>query len=359
MAALEGTEDGKGAVAGAAEAALEPSSGAAVEDGAGGEAERDDRDRQQVAALLDALIEAGRPSSRTLPLPEGRRNFNEMVASLTSTGHVASVEDRTLEARHGRGSGESAEIPVRVYRPEGAAGNGPAALFVHGGGWVFGDLESHDGLCRALAEASGVVFVAVDYRRAPEVAFPGPLEDCLAAANWLAANGSELGIDGSRLAVVGDSSGANIAAAMAVLARDAGHPRIAIEVLAYPATDPSLSTPSYAKYADDPFLSRDEMAWYWDQYTAAAQRPDVRAAVARNGDHAGLPPTVVIIAGHDPLRDEGLSYAHSLAAAGVPVTVRQYPEMPHGFLLFGRYLDRAKEAIADAGADLAAGLGAR
>jgi acetyl esterase len=331
---------------------------AAVEGTAELQAERDARDRQQAAALLDALIRAGRPSSRTLPLPEGRRNFNDLVASVTSAGHVASVEDRTLGIPPGRTPGRAA-VPVRIYRPAGAAANGPAVLFLHGGGWVFGDLDSHDGLCRALAEASGAVLIAVHYRRAPETPFPGGLEDCMAAGTWLAGSGSELGVDGSRLAVVGDSSGANMAAAMAALARDAGHPRIVIQVLAYPATDPSLSTPSYEEYADDPFLSRDEMAWYWDQYTAPAQRADARAAVALNASLAGLPPAIVLTAGHDPLRDEGLGYAHALQAAGVPVTLRHYPEMPHGFLLFGRYLDRAREAIADVGADLAAGLSAR
>jgi len=224
---------------------------------------------------------------------------------------------------------------------------------------VFGDLESHDGLCRALAEASGVVLAAVAYRRAPETPFPAAVEDCMAVAEWLAGNGAELGLDGARLAVAGDSSGASIAAAMAALARDAGHPRIAIQVLAYPATDPSLSTRSYAEYAGDPFLSRDEMAWYWDQYTTPEQRADARAAVARSRDLAGLPPALVVTAGHDPLRDEGLAYAQALRAAGVPTAARHYPEMPHGFLLFGRYLDRAREVITDLGAELGAGLGAR
>src|SRR5205085_9847841 len=140
-----------------------------------------------------------------------------------------------------------------------------------------GDLDSHDGLCRALAEASGLVVVAAAYRPAPERRFPGPLEDCLAVAEWLATGGAELGVDGTRLAVAGDSSGANIAAALVAMARDAGGPRIALQCLVYPATDPSLATASYAEYADDPYLSRDEMRWYWDQYTAPEQRSDVRA----------------------------------------------------------------------------------
>lgn len=312
---------------------------------------REDRDRRQVAELLDALVAAGRPSSRTLPLPDGRRNFNDLVASVTSAGQVAQAADRMLPTAAG-------PVPVRVYRPRQVPGNGPVTLFIHGGGWVFGDLESHDGLCRALAEASRVVVIAVGYRRAPESPFPGPVEECLRVAEWLAANGAELGVDGTRLAVAGDSSGANIAAAMTVAARDAGGPRIAFQCLAYPATDPSLSTGSHAEYADDPFLSRDEMAWYWDQYTTPGQRADARAAVARNRDLSGLPPAAVITAGHDPLRDEGLAYAGALRSAGVPVTVHHYPEMPHGFLLFGRYLDRTGEAIADLGAGLAAGLAA-
>ena len=314
----------------------------AVDDKAQAGAERDQR---QVAELLDALIAAGRPSSRTLPLPAGRLNFNDLVTSVTSTAPVADVADRDL-----------GPVPVRIYRPQGAAAGGPVVVFIHGGGWVFGDLDSHDGLCRALAQAAGAVVVAVHYRRAPETAFPGALEDCLTVVNWLAEHGRQIGVDGSRLAVAGDSSGANLAAAVAVAARDAGHPQVRMQGLIYPATDPALATGSQAEYAEDPFLSRDELAWYWDQYTAPGQRADVRAAVGLNRDLAGVAPAVVVIAGRDPLRDEGLAYAGALAAAGVAVTVRQDQEMPHGYLLFGRYLDRAGEAIAAVGAALAGAL---
>jgi len=314
----------------------------AVDDEAQSGAERDQR---QVAELLDALINAGRPSSRTLPLPAGRLNFNDLVASVTSTAQVAGAEDRVL-----------ASVPVRVYRPHEAGVGGPVVVFIHGGGWVFGDLDSHDGLCRALAQAADAVVVAVDYRRAPETPFPGALEDCLAVVEWLADHGPELGVDGARLAVAGDSSGANLAAAVAAAARDAGHPHISVQCLMYPATDPALATRSQAEYADDPFLSGDELAWYWDQYTTPEQRGDVRAAVGLNSDLAGLPPAVLVIAGRDPLRDEGLAYAEALRAAGVPVSVYQGPEMPHGFLLFGRYLDRTGEVIAEVGAALAKAL---
>jgi acetyl esterase len=310
-----------------------------------------ERDRRQVAELLDALITAGRPSSRTLPLPAGRLNFNDLVASVTSTAQVAAAEDRVLATSSG-------SVPVRLYRPHQAAGIGPAAVFIHGGGWVFGDLESHDGLCRALAQAADAVVVAVDYRRAPETPFPGPLEDCLAVVQWLADHGPEVGVDGTRLALVGDSSGANLAAAVAALARDAGQPRVRIQCLAYPATDPSLATASLAEYAEDPFLSRDEMSWYWDQYATPERRADARAAIGLNRDLAGLPPAVVVIAERDPLRDEGMAFAEALRAAGVPTTVHYLAEMPHGFLLFGRYLDRTGEVIAEVGAALARGLAA-
>ena len=304
-----------------------------------------ERDQQQVAELLEVLIAAGRPSSRTLPLVAGRLNFNDLVASVTSTAQVAGVEDRVLES-----------VPVRVYRPHDAGADGPVVVFIHGGGWVFGDLVSHDGLCRALAQAAGAVVVAVDYRRAPETPFPGAVEDCLAVVGWLANHGPEIGVDGTRLAVAGDSSGANLAAAVAVTARDAGHPHVSVQCLMYPATDPSLATRSQEEYADDPFLSRDELAWYWDQYTTPEQRGDVRAAVGLNRDLAGLPPAVMVIAGRDPLRDEGLAYAEALRGAGVPVSVHHDPEMPHGFLLFGRYLDRSGEVIAEVGASLAQAL---
>jgi acetyl esterase len=304
-----------------------------------------ERDQRQVAELLDALIAAGRPSSRTLPLAACRLNFNDLIASVTSTAQVAGVEDRVLGS-----------VPVRVYRPDEAGADGPVVVFIHGGGWVFGDLDSHDGLCRALARAADAVVVAVDYRRAPETPFPGALEDCLAAVEWLANYGPQIGVDGTRLVVAGDSSGANLAAAVAVTARDAGHPHVSAQCLMYPATDPSLATGSQADYADDPFLSRDELAWYWDQYTTPEQRGDVRAAVGLNRDLAGLPPAVMVIAGRDPLRDEGLAYAEVLRAAGVPVSVHQAPEMPHGFLLFGRYLDRTGEVIAEVGAALAQAL---
>ena len=206
---------------------------------------------------------------------------------------------------------------MRVYRPTPPAGpppgpapgsRPPAAVFFHGGGWVLGGLDSHDTLCRELARQAGVVLVAVDYRLAPEHPYPAGLDDCAAATRWVAAHAADLGADGLRLAVAGDSAGASLAAGVAMLARDEGGPAVALQVLAYPALDPAMDTGSYAANADDPFLSRGEMESYWSLYLGDAE-PDRLAAPALVPDLAGLPPAYVLVAGRDVLRDEGIGYA--------------------------------------------------
>lgn len=292
----------------------------------------------EVAGLLDELIASGRPSSRTLPLPDGRRNFGELIAPLTDRPEVGEVADRLIPAA-GR------EVPVRVYRPAGAARAG-AVVFLHGGGWVFGDLESHDGICRSLTRGSGVTTVAVDYRRAPEHPFPAGLEDAAGVVRWLAGHSWEIGAAGP-LAVVGDSSGASLAVATAVLLRDQGNSPVRFQALLYPATDPSMSSASYRQHADDPFLSADEMAWYWSQYGGGKVPDDPLAALSTLADLRGLPPTYMLVAGLDPLRDEGLAFAESLRQSGVPVRWREYPDMPHGFLLFAGRLSAAVEGLAE------------
>lgn len=302
----------------------------------------------EVAALLDELAAAGRPSSRTLPLPDGRRNFTEQFIAVTDYPEVGAVEDRVI-ALEGR------RLAVRVYRPDGPARAG-ASVYLHGGGWVFGDLESHDGLCRSLTRRSGITTVAVHYRRAPEHPFPAALEDAVGVIRWLAARGSEIGVPGGPLAVVGDSSGASIAAAAAVVLRDEGDSPLAFQALLYPATDPSMSSASYRENAGDPFLSADEMAWYWSQYGGGTVPADPRAGLSALTDLRGLPPAYLLAAGFDPLRDEGLAFAEALRQAGVPVRCREYPDMPHGFLLFAGRLSRAAEGLAEVGDEIAAGL---
>jgi acetyl esterase len=305
----------------------------------------------EVATLLDELVAAGRPSSRTLPLPDGRRNFAEQFAAVTDYPEVSAVEDRAIPVgeRH---------VPVRVYRPAGAARAG-AAVFLHGGGWVFGDLSSHDGICRSLTRDSGVTTVAVHYRRAPEHPFPAALEDAVGVVRWLAEHGAEIGVPARPLALVGDSSGGNVAAAAAVVLRDEGDSPVAFQALFYPATDPSMSTRSYQENADDPFLSADEMAWYWSEYGGGEAPADPRAALSTLTDLRGLPPAYLLVAGLDPLRDEGIRFAGALREAGVPVRCSEYPDMPHGFLLFAGRLSRAVQGLAEAAGEIAAGLGGR
>jgi acetyl esterase len=302
----------------------------------------------EVTALLEELAASGRPSSRTLPLPDGRRNFAELIEPLTDFPEVGATADLALEvAGH--------DVPVRVYRPSGPQRRG-AVVFLHGGGWVFGDLRSHDGVCRSLTRRSGITTVAVDYRRAPENPFPAAVDDAVGVIRWLADRGGEIGVAAAPLAVAGDSSGGNLAAAAALDLRDAGDSPLAFQALLYPATDPAMGTASYRENADDAFLSADEMAWYWSQYGGGKAPDDPRAELAAVTDLSGLPPAYLLAAGLDPLRDEGLAFADALRASGVPVRCSEYRDMPHGFLLFAGRLSRAREGLAEAADAIAAGL---
>jgi acetyl esterase len=307
------------------------------------------REHPEVGALLDELIAAARPSSRTLPLPDGRRNFDEMIEPLTDHPEVGAVEDRTITA-------DGRDVPVRVYRPAEPARSG-AAVFFHGGGWVFGDLESHDGVCRSLTRNSGITTVAVHYRRAPEHPFPAAVDDAVGVVRWLAAHGGEIGVDARPLAVVGDSSGANLSAAVSLVLRDEGDSPVAFQALLYPVTDPAMNTESYRENADDPFLSADEMVWYWAQYGDGKAPDDPRAALSAAADLSGLPPTYLLTAGFDPLRDEGRAFGEALSRAGVPVRHSEYEDMPHGFLLFAGRLSRAQEGLSEVADAVVAGLG--
>ena len=301
----------------------------------------------QVEALLADLIAAGRPSSRTLPLPDGRRNFDELFSSLSDTD--PSVSMRTLPV-----PGPGGDIPLHVYDSAGAPPR-PITLFFHGGGWVFGGRDAYDGPCRLLAAASGTAVAFVDYRLAPEHPFPAAVDDASAVLGWVRERGAAEGFDPGRVAVAGDSSGATIALGALLRARDRGDPLPRVMVLAYPALDPSMSSDSYRAFADDDFLSRAEMEWYWAQYLGpGSDGRDPLAAPAGARDLVGLPPAMLIVAGNDVLRDEGEAFGERLRRAGVPVAAKRYEEMPHGFLAMTRYLDGAREAIGDAAGALAA-----
>jgi acetyl esterase len=303
----------------------------------------------EVGALLDELIAVGRPSSRTLPLPDGRRNFDEMIDPLTDYPEVGAVEDLTIDV-------EGRDVPVRVYRPAQPAKAG-VSVFLHGGGWVFGDLQSHDGICRSITRGSGITTVAVDYRRAPEHPFPAAVDDAAGVVRWLAAHGGDIGVAARPLAVVGDSSGGNLAAAVSLVLRDEGDSPVAFQALLYPVTDPAMDAESYRENADDPFLSADEMIWYWAQYGDGKAPDDPRAALSMATDLSGLPPTYLLTAGFDPLRDEGRAFGEALRRAGVPVQGSEYEDMPHGFLLFAGRLSRAQEGLSEIADAIAAGLG--
>ncbi|MEV0452453.1 alpha/beta hydrolase fold domain-containing protein [Streptomyces sp. NPDC050600] len=245
-------------------------------------------------------------------------------------------------------------VPVRVYDPRVHA-TAPVIVFCHGGGFVLCDLDSHDAFCRALARATEAVVVSVDYRRAPEHPFPAAPEDAYTALSSTAAT-----YPGRRIAVAGDSAGANLATVLTLLARDRGGPEIACQALYYPMLDPTRSRPSHRENAQGYFLTADHLRWYWDAYLPdPAARASPYAAPLAGADLSGLPPAQVVTAGFDPLRDDGLAYADALAAAGVPVTAHHHAGMFHGFLSMAGALPAAAEARATAFAALREALAAR
>jgi acetyl esterase len=234
---------------------------------------------------------------------------------------------------------------VRAYSP-GGPGPHPALVYYHGGGWVIGDLHTHDGLCRSLTNAARCAVLSVDYRLAPESKYPVAVEDSYAALLWIAANADRLGIDRRRIAVGGDSAGGNLATVVALAARDRKGPRLALQVLIYPVTDHDLDTRSYVENATGYVLTREGMRWFWNHYLARdAQGREPYASPLRASSLAGLPPALVITAEYDPLCDEGEAYAARLRDSGVPVTLTRYPGMFHGFVRMTNILDKARTAL--------------
>ena len=255
---------------------------------------------------------------------------------------VERVEDRLLPV-------PTAPLPVRVYTPVGAPhGPLPALLFFHGGGWVTGNLDTHDCACRGLANRAGCLVVAVDFRCAPEYRFPAALDDCWAAIEWVAEHGAEIGADSTRLAVCGDSAGGNLAAVVAQRARDWGGPRLAAQLLVYPVTDHNLDTTSYLANATGYGLTREAMRWYWQQYLGEAGDGSApEASPLRAADLSGLAPALVIVCELDPLFDEGRSYARRLAEAGVSVEEIVEPGMIHGHFRTPAAISRARKSWDD------------
>lgn len=243
---------------------------------------------------------------------------------------------RDIEVTNRTFPGPAGDVPIRLYRGYGSTTATPAIVFYHGGGWVTGDLDSHDGPCRVLAAETGCLVVSVDYRLAPEHPFPAAVEDSLAAYEWVHTNADQLSVVPGRVGVMGDSAGGNLAAVVALRTRDAEVPAPVAQCLVYPGTDMFFDTASHELFAQGFFLERESMEWFRSHYLPDESQwdhPD--ASPARAGDLAGVAPAYVVTAGFDPLRDEGRAYAEAMAAAGVPVAYRCYDDMVHGFFGMG------------------------
>jgi acetyl esterase len=306
-----------------------------------------------VDAKLQAILDAGKalgkkPVEQQTP-EEARADRAEMVAQFVPMPEYTGVwvEDRLIPVDHGT---VGREIAIRVYRPATGGGPWPVVVFFHGGGFVVCTLETHDPYCRALATEAGVMVVSVDYRLAPEHKFPASVEDCLAATEWALAHAGELGADGSRVFVAGDSAGGTMAAVVALLLRDKGVTGLAGQILLYPVTayyDPP--TASYLEMAEGYGLTRKGMMWFWDQYLKdKSEAADFRAAPLRAASLRGLPRAFVVTAEYDVLRDEGQAYAKRLEEAGVDVTHLFVPGMNHGFACSMNefpFLPQAKELL--------------
>lgn len=305
----------------------------------------------QMQAFLDQLQALGVPSFETLSVEQARLGTAAMDNIHGAPEPVGSVDNLAA-------GGPAGPIPIRVYTPE-REGALPVLVYFHGGGWVLGDLESHDAVCRGLANAANCLVVSVDYRLAPEHKFPAAAEDAYAATQWVAENAAGLGGDPDRIAVAGDSAGGNLAAVVALMARDRGGPALVYQLLIYPVTDPALDTPSCHDNAQGYFLTLDSMRWFWNHYLRSeADRENPYAAPLRAQDMRGLPPALVITAEFDPLRDQGEAYAARLSAAGVPAELRRYDGMIHGFFSMGAVVDQAGVAMNDIGAKLQAAFAA-
>lgn len=300
---------------------------------------------EQAKAFLRQLEEAGGPPLNEMTPAEARAALAATVESAGEPEPVRNTVNRSIP-------GPLGDIPIRVYTPEGT-GPFPTLVYFHGGGWVAGDLEMVDPLCTMLTNRAGTVVVSVDYRLAPEHKFPAPLMDCYSATQWVSDNAAELNVDPRRIAVGGDSAGGNLAAAVSVVARDRGTPDLAFQVLFYPVTNMDYETASYRENGVGYFLTTDMMRWFWGHYLESADAGrDIRASPLLMQDASGLPPTFVVTAEFDPLRDEGEAYAEKLLEAGNEVTVRRYEGQIHGFVTRCGIMDVGKQAIEDAAAQM-------
>lgn len=297
------------------------------------------------SAALEATLLAMAPGVgvKVMDAPTARRIMKERAVP-TEPEPVGGVRDDVIEGADGL-----PDLKIRIYEPLEAGSPCPVIAFFHGGGWAICDLDTHEALCRRLANVSGAVVVSVDYRLSPEARFPDPAEDCYRALEWVNRRATDLGGSPDLVGVAGDSAGGNLAAAVALMARDRSGPPIAFQVLIYPVTDAGMDTGSYAEFAEaGGYVTRIEMVWYWDQYADEGDRGHPYAAPLR-ADLGNLPPALVVTAECDVLRDEGVAYAEKLAAAGTPVEGRTYDGVFHGFASAVGVLTTADVALADIG----------
>jgi acetyl esterase len=306
------------------------------------------------ARALELIKAAGRPPYETLTAAEARQAYSSArVAVAPEPQEVAAVKGLSAPGPNG-------PIPLRHYLPLGAAAGQPlpGLVYCHGGGWVLGDLDSHDTVCRHLANAARCAVVAVDYRVAPEHKFPAAVDDAMAATAWVAEHGADLGIDPERLAVGGDSAGATLAAVTCLAARDAGRPKLRYQVLVYPVTDCDMRTPSQEQFADGHLLTRGNQLWFQANYLRGpADKADWRASPLKVASVAGVPPALVLTASHDPLRDEGEAYARRLVEAGIRITSWRVPGQIHGFLPMGKLMRASAPALDEIARHLRTALG--
>lgn len=298
----------------------------------------------QLVALLEKAANSPLPPYHEVPPAVARRFYRDTRAPLTPD--PPAIESAQLLLAPGKGG----PVPVRAYRPKGAGRDEvlPALIYLHGGGWVIGDLDTHDVVCRTLANGARCAVFSVEYRKAPESPFPAAVDDCFSALRFVVENANTLMVETSRVAVGGDSAGGNLAAAITLMAREAGGPAISFQLLIYPATDHRLEHPSIDSNGEGYLLTKKSMIYFRGHYLPRKDDwLDWRASPLLARSLAGLPPAYVMTAGFDPLRDEGKAYADRLAKDGVKTEYRNYADMVHGFVTMGRVLDTANTALAD------------
>jgi len=305
----------------------------------------------QVQAIRDRLEAEPVAPLYTLPIEAARaRDVKAATTTAGSLEPVAHVSDFVIP-------GEAGDLAARVYRVADGA-KLPALVYFFGGGWSLGTLDTSDAVCRMITNRARCASIAVSYRLAPEHKFPAAVSDCYRGLSWVAAHGDELGIDKDRIAVGGDSSGGNLAAAVALLAKERGGPRLIHQLLVYPNTDAAADTASMREMTDELFFNVKSVKWYWGMYLDTQEDgANPLASPLRAADLSGLPPATVITAEFDPLRDESELYAKRLAEHGVPAEVIRYDGVMHGFFTMVGILDTASEAVSAAATRLASAFG--